>query len=162
VERPSKQEIVMTEDERQIREMLAEAAAGYHAKDADRIVRYNSPGIVMFGLAPPLQQRRGDTVEIGGGRRADMSTAEGVRTWLAGFGDGPFDYETRELEVAVGGDVAYAHCLARMGSPGAFSMWFRLTFGLRKSDAGWQVTHTHASTPFYMDQARSAALDLEP
>lgn len=152
----------MTEDESQIRELVAEIEDGYRAKDAERIVRYNAPDIVVFGLAPPLRERRGDTVDIGGGRQVDMTTADGVRTWLAGFGDAPFDYATRDLEVAAGGDVAFAHCLARMGSPGAFSMWFRLTIGLRKTGAGWQVTHTHASTPFYMDQTRRAALDLEP
>ena len=32
----------------------------------------------------------------------------------------------------IGGDVAHAHRLSRMGSTGAFSMWFRFTLGLRK------------------------------
>jgi ketosteroid isomerase-like protein len=160
-ERRYTQEVVVTEDESQIRELVAEIADAYHAKDAERIVRYNSPDIVTFSLAPPLQQRRGDTVDIGG-RQVDMTTAEGVRTWFAGFGDAPFDYATQDLEVAADGNVAFAHCLARMGSPGAFSMWFRLTIGLHKSGEGWQITHTHASTPFYMDQTRRAALDLKP
>jgi ketosteroid isomerase-like protein len=152
----------VTEDESQIRELVAEIADGYRAKDAERIVRYNSPDIVTFGLAPPLRERRGELVDIGGGRQVDTTTAEGVRTWLAGFADAPFDYATRDLEVAAGGDVAFAHCLTRMGSPGVFSMWFRLTMGLRKGGAGWQITHIHASTPFYMDGTSRAALDLEP
>ncbi|HYB17284.1 MAG TPA: hypothetical protein VEF71_17665, partial [Streptosporangiaceae bacterium] len=50
------------------------------------------------------------------------TTAEGVQRWLDRFGDAPFDYEVRDLEVAVGGDVAYAHGLTRMGSGSAFSM----------------------------------------
>ena len=93
-----------------------------------------------------------------------MTTADGVRTWLAGFGDAPFDYEIRDLQVAAGADVAYAHCLSRMGSPGTFSMWFRTTIGLRKTASGWQITHTHThtSTPFYMDETATAALDLVP
>jgi ketosteroid isomerase-like protein len=41
-------------------------------------------------------------------------------------------------------------------------MWFRLTIGLRKRDAGWRIVHTHASTPFHMNEARKAALDLQP
>ena len=92
----------------------------------------------------------------------DTTTAEGVQTWLSGFGDGPFEYETRDLEVVVGGDVAYAHGLARMGSPGAFSMWFRVTAGLRKAGGRWQITHIHESVPFYMADTFKAATDLQP
>lgn len=58
--------------------------------------------------------------------------------------------------------TAPAHGLSRMGSPGAFSMWFRFTVGLRKNEGTWQITHVHASVPFYMDGAGKAALDLVP
>jgi ketosteroid isomerase-like protein len=92
----------------------------------------------------------------------DMATADGVRVWLAGFGDQPFDYEVADLAVVVGGDVAFAHALGRMGSPGGFSLWFRFTVGLRKSQRTWQIAHLHASVPFYMDETRRAALDLTP
>lgn len=57
---------------------------------------------------------------------------------------------------------AFAHCLTRMGSPGVYSMWFPMTFGPPKTDRDWQITHSHASTPFCMDETRKAALDLEP
>ena len=89
-------------------------------------------------------------------------TDGGVRVWLAGFGNQPFDYEIADLAVAVGGDVAFAHALGRMGSPGAFSLWFRFTVGLRKNEGTWQIAHLHASVPFYMDETRRAALDLTP
>ena len=92
----------------------------------------------------------------------DMATADGVRTWLAGFGDQPFDYEIVDLAVTVGGDVAFAHGLSRMGSGGAFSLWSRFTVGLRKRRGTWQIAHLHASVPFYMDETRRAALDLTP
>jgi ketosteroid isomerase-like protein len=152
----------VSDDEAQIRELLAGMAAGHHAKDAARIVAGYAPEIVMYSLAPPLRSGRGDLLDIGGGRRVDMTTADGVQTWLDGFGDAPFEYETRDLQVAVGGDVAYVHGLARMGSPGAFSMWFRLTAGLRKADGRWQITHLHESVPFHMDQNAKAAMDLQP
>ena len=151
----------MADDEAQIRELLANMEAGYHTKDARRIAAAYAPDIVSYDLAPPLRTRRGQAAEIGGGRTADTTTAEGIQTWMDGFGDAPFEYETRELEVAVGGDVAYAHGLARMGSPGAFSMWFRETFGLRKANGRWQIAFIHTSVPFYMDDTR-AATDLQP
>jgi ketosteroid isomerase-like protein len=105
---------------------------------------------------------RGHSRPRGSPRPSRPRTAGGVRNWLTGFGDAPFDYQTRDLKIAAGGDVAYAHCLAKMGSPGVFGMWFHLTVCLRKTGPGWRITHTHASTPFYMDETQKAALDLQP
>jgi ketosteroid isomerase-like protein len=155
-------EASVPDDQAQIRELLNDMAAGHRAKDAAQIVAGYAPDIVLYGLAPPLRSRRGDLLDIGGGRKVDMTTAEGVQRWLDGFGDAPFDYEIRDLEVAAGGDAAYAYGLARMGSAGAFSMWFRITFGLRKTQGRWQITHIHESVPFNMDQTFKAAIDLQP
>ena len=152
----------MASDETQIRALLARMAAGYPAKDAAQIMADFAPGLVSFSLAPPLVTRAGDLSDIGGGRKVDMSTAAGVQEWLNGFGDAAFEYELRDLEVAVGGDVAFAHGLARMGGAGQFSMWLRVTFGLRKSGGAWRITHAHESVPFYMDGDFRAAADLTP
>lgn len=152
----------MADDEAQIYALLDSTAAGFREKNARKIVAANAPDLVSFSLAPPLVARRGEASEIGGGRQTDMATAEGVQEWLDGFGDGPFEYEMRDLEVAVGGDVAFAHGLGRMGSTGQYSLWFRLTFGLRKTGGAWQVTHIHESVPFYMDGTSKAATDLQP
>ena len=38
----------------------------------------------------------------------------------------------------------------------------RASVGLRKVDGRWQVTHAHASVPFYMDGSDRAAVDLRP
>jgi ketosteroid isomerase-like protein len=152
----------MADDEGQVRQLLAEMAAGYRAKDAEKIVARYAPDIVLYTLAPPLGVHAGQQHSIGGGRTADMTTADGVRTWLAGFGDQPFDYETRDVTVAVGDDAGYAYGLSRMGSPGVFSMWFRFTVGLRKDNGTWWITHFHSSVPFYMDETMKAALDLVP
>jgi hypothetical protein len=56
----------------------------------------------------------------------------------------------------------YAHGLSRMSSPGQFSLWFRSTVGLDKKEGAWQISHLHASVPFYMDDTMKAALDLVP
>lgn len=150
------------DDEAQIRDLLAGMAAGHRTKDAGQIVAGYAPDIVLYSLAPPLRSRRGDLLEIGGGRRVDMTTAEGVQRWLDEFGDAPFDYELRDLEVTVGVDATYAHGRARMGSGNAFSMWFRVTVGLGKTGGRWQITHLHESVPFNMDQTFKAAIDLQP
>ncbi len=111
-------EASVPDDQAQIRELLTGMAAAHRAKDAAQIVASYAPDIVLYSLAPPLRSHRGDLLDIGGGRKADMTTAEGVQRWLDGFGDAPFDYEIRDLEVAAGGDAAYAHGLARMGLGG--------------------------------------------
>ena len=67
-----------------------------------------------------------------------------------------------DIVMVAGGDVAYAHGLARMGPAGVFSMWLRVTFGLRKTGGRWQIAHLHGSVPFYMDQTFKAAVDLQP
>ncbi|HEY5399836.1 MAG TPA: nuclear transport factor 2 family protein [Trebonia sp.] len=153
----------MTDDEGRIRALLADMAAGYRAKDAERIVASYAPDMMVFNLAPPLRTGAGERSDIGGGRLVDMAAADGVRVWLAGFGDQPFEYEIADLAVVVGGgDVAFAHALGRMGSPGRFSLWFRFTVGLRKHEGTWLIAHLHASVPFYMDETRRAAVDLTP
>jgi PhnB protein len=63
---------------------------------------------------------------------------------------------------AVGGDVGYAPGLARMGSAGAFSMWFRITLGLRETEGRWQIIRLHEPGPFNMDQSFKAPIDLRP
>src|ERR1700733_13880933 len=46
--------------------------------------------------------------------------------------------------------------------PAGIESWFRPTVGLRGTAAGWQITHEHDSTPFYMDGSGLAATDLKP
>ena len=44
----------------------------------------------------------------------------------------------------------------------SFSFWFRSTYGLRRIDGTWRITHQHDSTPFHMDGSFRAATDLLP
>lgn len=149
------------DDEAQIRALLARMEAGYRAKDARQVMADFAPDTVMCSLAPPLVARQGGKSDIGGGRLVDMTTAAGVQEWMDGFGNAEFDYEFRDLEVAASGDVAFVHGVARMGAVGQFSMWLRVTFGLRKRGGSWKIAHEHESVPFYMDDFR-AATDLQP
>ena len=66
-----------------------------------------------------------------------------------------------------GEDVAFCHGLNRMastpdGAPEGFTLWFRMTTGLRKENGSWRISHEHTSTPFYMDGSFRAATDLTP
>jgi PhnB protein len=138
----------------QIQAVLNDYAAAITAKDAHRAVAHYAPDVVSYTLAPPLRYS-GDEV-------LDPAGVEGwFETW-----DGPIGYDIGERVIEVGGDVAFCHGLTHMTgtkTDGArVDLWFRSTVGLRRSAAGWQITHEHDSTPFYMDGSDRAAIDLRP
>lgn len=143
----------MTEqDDKRIRALISERVAAMTERDADALARQCVPDLLAFTLAPPLAHHGEDV--------------EARKAWFASF-DGPIEYEVRDLEVTVGGDVAYSHSLTRLsttpkGMPQPFELWFRSTTGFRKVDGEWRIAHVHDSTPFYMDGTMSAALDLKP
>lgn len=145
----------LTRDEQEIRELVAERAAAMREKDAKRVVSQFAPGAVTFTLAPPLRQADTDAHDV-----------EARQRWFDGFED-EMGYDVRDLEVTVGGEVAFAHALTCLtaspkGSPEGFELWFRSTLGLRRVGGAWRIAHLHDSTPFYMDGSFRAAVDLTP
>lgn len=140
----------------QILAVLAEHAAAHAARDVQRMTAPYTDDATCYTLAPPLQQ----------GPETPYGTPDGLRKWLAGF-DGPVLVDYHNPVVTADGDVAFVHTLTRMtatpaGAAGSFSFWFRSTFGLRRIDGTWRITHRHESTPFYMDGSFRAATDLLP
>ncbi|SFP86403.1 conserved hypothetical protein [Amycolatopsis arida] len=144
-----------TTHETRVQQLMAERAAALRAGDAERVVAQYAPDAVVCDLAPPLR------------RPADeVCDPNRVANWLAGFA-GPVDVEFRDLTVTAGDDVAFCHGLARLtatprGAADAFTLWYRITVGLRLVDGDWRITHEHESTPFHMDGSFRAAVDLEP
>ncbi|WP_370949000.1 nuclear transport factor 2 family protein [Amycolatopsis sp. cg5] len=145
----------MTQDETSIREIFDAHIAAMRAKDPDALVARFAPDAVTFTLAPPLRNS-GPAV----------TDPAGVHAWLAGF-TGEMDFEIRDLELAIGDEVAFGFSLNRLsatpqGDTEQFDLWFRATVGLRKIDGEWLITHEHMSTPFYMDGSFRSAVDLKP
>jgi ketosteroid isomerase-like protein len=139
-----------------IHAVLEEFATAHAAHDADGLFALYSDDLVAYSLAPPLQQ----------GPDTAYGTLEGIRAWFAGF-DGPVQLTFRDPVVSQEGDLGFAHTLTKMtvtrtGQHDSISIWYRSTFGLRRSDEAWRITHRHDSTPFYMDGSYQAATDLEP
>ena len=139
-------------DEAQIRKLIEHWAHALRAKDLDGVMASFAPAAKTFDLAPPLQQ------DAAGRRQA-------LGAWFPGF-SGPIGYEIGNLDMAVGGDVAFCCSLNRLGgkllSGDEFAIWVRVTMGFRKVDGTWKVAHAHTSVPFYMDGSFKAATDLEP
>ena len=138
----------------QIRALLYDRAAAITARDAQRAVSHYAPEVVSFSLAPPLCNA--------GDEARDPAGLEG---WFRAWG-GPIGYDIGEPVIEAGDDVAFCHGLTHMTGTKTdgeqVDLWFRSTVGLRRTAAGWQITHEHDSTPFYMDGSGRAATDLKP
>ncbi len=141
--------------EQQIRELMAAREVAMSARDAETLGAHYAPDVVAFTLAPPLVHRGAEVIDVAA-RKA----------WFETF-EGPIEYEIRDLEITIGGDIAYSHALNRMstrpkGTPAGFELWFRSTVCFRREDGEWRISHVHDSTPFYMDGTLRAAVDLKP
>jgi len=140
----------LTREQDAIASLIRTRSRALSAKDAEAVVDCQGPGFVSYSLAPPL---------VGAGGAADLDA------WFATW-EGPLGYETRDLAIVAGEDVAFAHGLVNMSGRKrdgyAVDMWFRLTLGLTRTGAGWKISHEHDSTPFYMDGSLRAAVDLAP
>lgn len=139
----------MTEEE-QVRAVMDDRAEGLRTKNAGGVIRHHAGDFVLFSLAPPL---------------VSQTDPRDLEAWFATW-RGPIGYEIRARTIAVGGDVAFCHSLNKMAGTKrdgeAVELWFRQTLGLRKTAAGWKITHAHESVPFHMDGSFKAATDLEP
>jgi PhnB protein len=76
---------------------------------------------------------------------------------------GPIISEARDLEVAVGGDVAYAYCLRHMTGTKRggedVDLWFGAAACFRRERCRWRITHMHNSLPV-RDGRQQQGVDL--
>ena len=129
----------MTDDEREIRELIQRWAAAVHAGDLDTVLADHAEDIVMFDVPPPDEGVRG----LDAYRQTWPPFFEWQRSGAS--------FEIVSLDVTAGPDVAYAWALLRCGTeeelqrePG---VRLRLTVGLRREGGGWVVAHEHHSFP---------------
>ena len=124
-------------DRTALRSMLDAWTEALRSKDAEGVVRHQSPDFLQYSLAPPLVSTAAD--------------AAGLNAWFATW-EGRLGLEIRDLELVISGDVGGGHD----------TVWFRQTFGFRRVDGDWKIVHQHESVPFYMDGSDRAAVDLAP
>ena len=134
----------------EIETLLRELGKAHVDHDAEAIVAAYAPDAVIYDLAPPLGHR---------GMNRDS-----IATWLASW-DGPIRIDSRDLELAIEGDLAFASALNNMRGRQRGKdqdMWFRTTMCFRRTGGRWRIVCDHASVPFYMDGSLRAAVDLKP
>lgn len=127
------------DDEAEIRQLIENWAAAVHKGDMEGVLRDHADDIVMFDVPPPDQGVRG--------------IAHYEASWPIFFewqaAGALFDIES--LEVTASDEVAYAFALLRCGKPEDLvespERRLRISFGLRKQDGRWVVSHEHHSFP---------------
>jgi uncharacterized protein (TIGR02246 family) len=144
----------MNQDEEQIRDVLAKLTRAIRDKDAAGVIAPLAEDEVTFDLAPPLKMGPDETHD-------PAALEQWFDTW-----QGPIVSEPHDLEIVVGGDVAYAfgmqHMTGKKKGGGDIDLWFRATSCFRREDGRWRITHMHNSVPFAMDGSGKALLDLKP
>ena len=128
----------MTSNEAAFRAFLESRVDACQKKDIDGLMSHYSSDIVYYDVVPPLQFAGFDNV-----RRNFVR-------WFGGY-EGPIGLETRDLHVAVSGDVAFAHMLhlnsgTRMDGL-EMEIWVRSTVCCQWSGDRWLITHEHISVP---------------
>lgn len=89
-----------TNDETAIRAIIDARAKAVGAGDVAALMADVADDIVNFDVVDPLR------------RVGIASSRERAKEWLTTYA-GPINWENRDLRVAVGGDVAFCHCLSR-------------------------------------------------
>lgn len=114
--------------------------AAFNAKDVNAIMASYASGddLVVFDAVPPRQYH---------------GWAAYKKDWEDTFAvyPGPVDMKLADLDVAVGGDVAFSHSIQsgtytdKEGKK--FPVTVRVTDGYRKINGQWLITHEHVSVP---------------
>ncbi|MEO3876490.1 nuclear transport factor 2 family protein [Nonomuraea sp. B12E4] len=124
--------------ESEIRALLEIRVEACQTKDVDRLVELYAPDIVYYDVVPPMQFAGLDEI------RSNF-----VR-WFDEY-DGPIELETRELIVAAGENVAFAHMLhldsGKRKNGMQTSIWVRSSLCFRRVGDEWLITHEHISVP---------------
>jgi len=136
----------------EITQHISRIVEGIEAKDLDGLRHLYSADVVSFDVEPPLQHAGIDA------KLANWAMA------FAFFQD--VKYEFRDLTVTADENVAFAYGFGRLHGTtntgvAVDGMWVRATFGLRRTDGHWLVTHDQVSVPFDIATG-TAVTGLEP
>ena len=128
----------MTSNQSEIQALLDTRVEASRAKEIDRLMSLYAPGIIYFDVVPPTQFAGVDAVR------------QNFQRWFDEY-EGPIGLETQDLQIAVNGDVAFAHMLhldsgTRKNGFNA-AVWIRSTVCCRRIDDRWLITHEHISLP---------------
>jgi uncharacterized protein (TIGR02246 family) len=139
-------------EENEIRRVFAEFEEAMRAKDINRLMSFYATDLIAFDMIPPLRFIGRDQYK---------------KSWEKGFDmmQGTWDFEQRDLNIQVSGDLAFCHALnhaiGKLKDGESMDSWMRWTCCLRKIDGRWQIVHEHNSVPIDMESEK-AMWNLKP
>ncbi|MBH3429131.1 YybH family protein [Pseudomonas alkylphenolica] len=135
--------------EAEIRTLIESWRLAVKSKNIEELIQFYDKDIVVFDVVDSLQFNGRDAYQTHWGRCFEHT--------------GVGNFEFTQLQVTVGGNVAFAHWLADCGGHDEEqpSCWIRMTACFQLMDGQWKTVHEHWSAPFdFTDGA--ALLDLKP
>jgi ketosteroid isomerase-like protein len=118
-------------DTDELRALIEEWVRVIRAGDLGGLIAQHADDVVLFDVAPPLYHR---------------GLAAFREAWEPFLDGGPHkNFEIGELSVHVGGDIAFAHALARTDDDDDLAV--RVTLGFAKRAGRWTIVHEHHSAP---------------
>lgn len=141
-------------DEAAVRALILAWTSATCAIDLDGVMALYTTDVLAFDALGPLQHK---------GVAAYRKHWEMCMSYVPP--NGQMIMEPHEVEVTVGGDIAFAHYLARCGcvdnNGTEQTGWMRATVCYRRTTSGWRITHEHYSSPFD-PQTMKIAENLQP
>jgi ketosteroid isomerase-like protein len=139
-------------NESEILRRIAKLLEAVRMADLEGVMSIYAPDVATFDIVAPLQK-------IGADEKRD--------NWKDVFAtyQRPLGYEIRDLKIAVGGEVAFAHSLNRISGTlrngSEIGQWLRWTACFRKLGGDWRIVHDHVSVPTDFATGK-ALLGLQP
>jgi uncharacterized protein (TIGR02246 family) len=127
-------------DQADIQALEGRFQTAFNAKDVNAIMALYTPdqSMIVFDAVPPRQY-------IGW-----AAYKKDFEDFFAAF-PGPADLKMTDLDITVGGDVAYGHNIERTTmtdkSGKKVEMTVRVTDGYKKVNGQWLISHEHVSVP---------------
>jgi len=131
-------------DRADIQALEAQFQTAFNAKDINAIMALYTPdeAMVVFDAVPPRQYTGWSAYK---------------KDWEAFFAafPGPAEIKMTDLDVTVGGDIAYGHCIQQTimtdKAGKKVPMTVRVTDGYKKVNGKWLISHEHVSIPVDLD-----------
>ena len=132
------------QDQAAIKALEGKFAAAFNAKDSTAILSLyvKDPSLVVFDVAGPRQYRGWPAYK---------------KDWDDFFAGvkGPVNFSLSDLDISVGGNLAYSHSIQRVVSSNKkgrkTDMTVRVTDAYKKIDGQWLISHEHVSVPVDFD-----------
>lgn len=138
--------------ESDVRQRVEDYAKAISAKDIDAVTSFFAPDVVSFDIAIKALHYQGME-----NKRAEWQKVFGAYSSI--------DYEVRDLDVSVDGELAFVHSVNHMqgtlASGAETDLWVRWTACLRRIDGAWLIVHDHVSVPADPETGQ-AILNLTP